>query len=179
MDIQTSNDLNYVFNVLTQHEIGKKYSTPVMGYISLFGVSPFHLKSTKFRRIMEEMVKLFDSQSFSYQKKIYRISHSGIVEALDICIKRNFNEVLESHNYLKKIMIGISERESKGELVQKEKDLRKSEDKSMAGYQRPNKLPDLDGDREDEGEGKGLSQEQRQLNIQHCREIAAGVTKSL
>jgi hypothetical protein len=152
MDIQMSKDLNYVFNALTTHDAIKRHSSAVMGYVCLFGVTPFHLKAPKFRRIMEEMVKLFDAQAFSYQKKTYSISHAGIIEALDICIKKNFGEVLENHNYLKKVMIGISEREGKGKSKQDEKDLRIREGKMLNGYDRTYLRPDPDGDNEDVGE---------------------------
>lgn len=133
MDIQMSKDLNYVFNALTTHDAIKRHSSAVMGYVCLFGVTPFHIKAVKFRRIMEEMVKLFDAQAFSFQKKTYPISHAGIIEALDICIKKNFEEILENHNYLKKVMIGIAEREAKEKSIRGEKDLRTREDRSLAG----------------------------------------------
>ena len=132
IDMVLNKDLDYVFNVITQHEMGKKYSTPVLAYVSLFAVTPFHLKSSKFRRILEEIVKLYDAQTFSFQKKMYPISHTGIIEALDVCVKKNFTDVLESHNYLKKIMTTISEREGKAASVRAEKDLRQHESAARA-----------------------------------------------
>jgi len=111
MEIQMDKDLQFIFDVLPA--FGTRYAQYVMGYCYLFGVSPLKLKAKKLRLILEEMKRLFDAQSFSYQKKNYPISHAGIAEALDICIKKNFETPLDSHNYLKKIMIGISEREGK------------------------------------------------------------------
>jgi hypothetical protein len=113
MQIQMDKDLRYIFEVLPS--FGTRYSNLVMAYCQLFGVTPFHIKAKKLRLIMEEMKKLFDAQTFSYQKKKYEISHAGIAEALDICIKKNFEQHLENHNYLKKVMVTIAEREGKAD----------------------------------------------------------------
>ncbi|MCE5212972.1 MAG: hypothetical protein LLG40_15630 [Deltaproteobacteria bacterium] len=188
-----SKDLNYVFNALTTHDAIKRHSSAVMGYVSLFGVTPFHLKAAKFRRIMEGMVKLFDARTFNYQKKVFRISHAGIVEALDICIKKNFNEQLENDNYLKKVMIGISEREEKTASRTAEKDLREKESGLMVGRpegrdRSPNdplgaignralQHPDPDGDKEDAGEEviKRITPEQAQANLQRLGQIIKSI----
>jgi hypothetical protein len=165
MDIQMSKDLNYVFNALTTHDAIKRHNSAVMGYICLFGVTPFHLKAPKFRRIMEEMVKLFDAQAFSYQKKTYAISHSGIVEALDVCIKKNFEGGLENHNYLKKIMIGISEREGKDKSRTAEKDLRKREGNAVARGVHPEEVP------------VQITEEQAKKNLTKVRDLLGGLAK--
>jgi hypothetical protein len=125
MEIQMEKDLRFIFDVLPA--FGTRYAGLVMGYCYLFGVTPFKIKAKKLRLLLEEMKRLFDAQSFFYQKKNYPISHAGIAEALDICIKKNFETPLDSHNYLKKIMIGISEREGKDKSRQDEKDLKKRE----------------------------------------------------
>jgi hypothetical protein len=135
MEIQMDKDLEYIFAVLPS--FGTRYSNLVMGYACLFGVTPFQIKAKKMRLIMEEMKKLFDAQAFTFQKKKYDITHAGIAEALDVCIKKNFEQHLENHNYLKKVMVGISEREGKDKSRSDEKDLRNREQKSMAGYERP------------------------------------------
>jgi hypothetical protein len=125
MTIQMDKDLRFVFDVLPS--FGTRYSTLVMGYACLFGVTPFQIKAKKLRLIMEEMKRLFDAQTFSYQKKKYEISHAGIAEALDLCIKKNFEQHLENHNYLKKVMLTISEREGKDKSKSAEKELRTRE----------------------------------------------------
>jgi hypothetical protein len=135
-----------------------------MGYVCIFGVTPFHLKAPKFRRIMEEMKKLFDSESFSFQKKHYSISHVGIVEALDLCIKKNFDQSLENHNYLKKVMVTIAEREGKGKSIQGEKDLRKREGDILAG-----------NDHREEKPNRHIPPEMAKANIQRCRDIVKGI----
>jgi len=187
IDMVLTKDMEYVFNVITRHELGKRYGTPALAYVSLFAVTPFHLKSSKFRRILEEIVKLYDAQAFSYQKKLYPISHAGIIEAIDICIKKNFTDVLENHNYLKKIMIGISEREGKSESRAAEKDLRAREDRSVAGGGHRESSPSLNpspqgreekkgssplrGEDEGGGEGSRITPEQAKANIQRVGEI--------
>ena len=127
MEIQMDKDLRFVFDALPS--FGTRYSHLVMGYCQLFGVTPFAVKSKKLRLLIEEMKRLFDAQAFSYQKKTYAISHSGIAEALDLCVKKDFQRHLENHNYLKRVMVTIAEREGKTQSRQAEKDLRAREDK--------------------------------------------------
>ncbi|MCE5212128.1 MAG: hypothetical protein LLG40_11285 [Deltaproteobacteria bacterium] len=183
MDIQISNALEYIYNALTTHEAIKKHGSAVMGYVSLFGVTPFQIRALKFRRIMEEMVKLFDSQSFSYKKKLYKISHAGIIEAIDVCIKKNFTDVLENHNYLKKVMIDISEREGKAASIRAERDLRQNESNATArGMHRATETPqrfiDPDGDREDVGEDLSpITQDQAKQNLTRVRNLLGGLAK--
>jgi hypothetical protein len=175
MDIQISKDLEFIVAALPS--FGTRYAHLVMGYAQLFGVTPMQVKAKKLRLIIEEMKKLFDAQSFTWQKKIYSISHAGIAEALDICIKKNFADKLENHNYLKKVMIGISEREGKTKSKQDEKALRKSEGIVLAvgGYRE--KLPDPDGEKEDAGEEvtERITPEQAQKNLQRVGEIIKSI----
>lgn len=135
MELQMDKDLHYVFEALPT--FGQRYSNLVMAYVYLFGVTPMAIKAKKMRIIIEEMKRLFDSQAFSYQKKTYQISHAGIGEALDLCVKKNFPEYLENHNYLKRVMMTISEREGKNQSRAAEKDIKTREQKQMAGNGRP------------------------------------------
>ncbi|HRR42137.1 MAG TPA: hypothetical protein P5244_12955, partial [Syntrophales bacterium] len=54
-------------------------------------------------------------------------------EALNVVVLKNFQDRLENHNYLKKVMIGISEREERESGKQAERDLRKKEAVLMSG----------------------------------------------
>lgn len=111
-----------------------RHANLVCAYTELFGIRPLRAKGMKkWRVLLEEMKRLFDSESFTYQKRAYRISQAGIVEALNVVVHRNFADGLDSHNYLKKIMIGISEREFQEKSRQGEKDLRRREEALMAG----------------------------------------------
>ncbi len=177
MDIQTSKDLEFVIAALPS--FSTRYSHLVMGYAQLFGVTPMHLKAKKLRLIIEEMKKLFDAQSFTWQKKLYPISHAGIAEALDICIKKNFSEHLENHNYLKKVMVGISEREGKNQSRAAEKDLRQSESNATArGMHRSSQKDSTerypDGDAEDAGIER-ITPEQAQSNLQRVGDIIKSI----
>lgn len=110
-----------------------KHAHLVMGYCYLFGVTPFRLKAKKLRLLLEELKRLFDAESFTFEKRLYGIGHAGIAEALDAMIKRNFTRSLANHNYLKSVMITISEREGQSSGRTAEKDLRKREAGLMSG----------------------------------------------
>ena len=136
---------------------GTKHAHLVMGYCYLFGVTPFRLKAKKLRLLLEEMKRLFDAESFTFEKRQYGISHAGISEALDAMIKRNFARTLLNHNYLKQIMIGISEREGKAagriaekKLLRREAALRDGdrpdEESGNNGEMMPHRVPVIPGE---------------------------------
>lgn len=158
MEIQMDKDLRFVFDALPS--FGTRYSHLVMGYCQLFGVTPFAVKSKKLRLLIEEMKRLFDAKAFSFQKKTYAISHSGIAEALDLCVKKDFQQHLENHNYLKRVMVTISEREGKTQSRQAEKDLRAREDKCR-DCSPNNPSP--------------ITEEQRQRNLTRVGDIIKGI----
>ena len=99
----------------------------VFEYVEKVGIKPLSIKSSKVLRLLRQMGKLFESGSFEWRKGNKSISKSGILEALEIVVNKNFDVPLENHNYLKKVMVGISEREGKEKSIQDEKDLRKKE----------------------------------------------------
>ena len=104
-----------------------RHAHVVMGYCYLFGCSPLKLKAKKLRLLLEEMKRLFDAEAFTWERVKYSISRSGIAEALDVMVKRNFSTPLSNHNYLKQVMIDIAGREYQSKSRQGEKDLRKRE----------------------------------------------------
>lgn len=110
-----------------------KHANLVCAYTELFGIRPLKSKFKKWRLLLEEMKRLFEAESFTYQKRRREIGQAGIVEALNVVVHRNFADHLENHNYLKKIMITIAEREYQEKSRQGEKELRKREDTIMAG----------------------------------------------
>ena len=130
MALQLSADLNAI---IAMSDAFGRHRAVVWAYAELFGVVPFHAKAKKLRLILEELKKLFDGAGFSYQKRLYRIAPEGIAEALNVVVKKNFADGLDSHNYLKKVMINISEREEKDSGRRTEKDLRKKEASLMSG----------------------------------------------
>ena len=178
MTVQIDKDLKFIFEALPS--FGTRYSNLVMAYICLFGVTPFQIKAPKLRSILTEMKALFDSQSFAYQKKIYNISHAGIGEALDIVIKKNFETSLDSHNYLRRVMVTIAERESKEKSVRAEKDLRTREDRSLAGGGHDSATGVdcmLPGSGHDSATCERVSPEQAQQNLTRVRDLLGGLAK--
>jgi hypothetical protein len=128
MELHLESDLNAIIKAMPAFG---HHAHVVMGYCYLFGVSPLKLKAKKLRILLEELKRLFDAEGFSFEKQKYAITRQGIAEALDIVVKREFANLLHNHNYLKQVMIGISERERGHASRQAEKDLKKKEAQIM------------------------------------------------
>ena len=110
-----------------------KHHNLAWAYCEQFGITPLKTRRKKLRLLLEEVRLFFQTEEFNYQKKRYRITEAGIAEALNIAAKKNFTTPLENHNYLRKIMITISEREGKTAGIEAEKDLRQREARLQAG----------------------------------------------
>jgi len=115
--------------IITLLPVFGRHGKLVFEYVEKFGIDPLRIKSDKLLRLLRQMGKLFETESFQWQSNTKSISKSGIVEALEIVVNKNFDVPLENHNYLKKVMVGISEREGKEKSVIAEKQLRKREDR--------------------------------------------------
>jgi len=113
-----------------------KHGNAVIAYIELFGAGPVSTPG-KYQMLLREMKRLFDAEAFSFQKRLCQISSAGIAEALSITVKQNFGTRLTNDNYLKRVMITISEREYQDKSRQGEKDLRKREGAAMSGGSYP------------------------------------------
>ncbi len=133
-DIDMDADLLAIIKILPT--FGKHHRL-AWAYCELFGITPLKTKRKKLRLLLEEVQLFFQGEEFAYQKKRYRISQDGIAAALNVAAKKNFAEPLDSHNYLKKIMITIAEREGKGAGIEAEKGLRKREVRLQAGDRLP------------------------------------------
>jgi hypothetical protein len=141
MELQLDADLRAI--VALSDQFGR-HRVLVWAYVELFGVTPIHARAKKLRRLLEEIKALFDAEAFKYRGRQYRIGADGIAEALNIVVHRNFADGLDSHNYLKKVMIGISEREDRTRSIQDEKTLRKREDALRGGFRQveePREIP--------------------------------------
>ena len=99
----------------------------VFEYVEKFGINPLRIKGSKVLRLLRQIARLFEKGSFEWRKSNKTLSKSGIVEALDIVVNKHFDTPLENHNYLKKVMVGISEREGKEKSKREEKQLREKE----------------------------------------------------
>jgi len=130
MELQAESDLMAIIRMSASFG---KHNNLVWAYAELFGITPMRAKAKKLRLILEELKKLFDGGGFGYQKRLYRITPEGIAEALNVVVKKNFADGLDSHNYLKKVMINIADREEKASGRRTEKDLRAKEASIMSG----------------------------------------------
>jgi len=109
----------------------------VRAYFELFGIWPGFKKMHRLRVLTEELRTLFDREEFSYNRQAYRITRAGIAEALAGMVKRRFPAPLESHNYLKKVMIGIAERDATSASKTAERELRRKEAGLASGGRYP------------------------------------------
>lgn len=103
----------------------------VFEYVELHNVFPLQTKSKKILRLLTELAGLYEHEKFRFGKAEYSISKKGISEALTIVCNKNFSGPLDGHNYLKKVMISISEKELKERRDADDKALRKKENRIL------------------------------------------------
>ena len=140
-EVQMDADLHAIIRMLPSFG---PHANLVAAYTELFGISPLKTRRKKWRLLLEELRRLFDSESFAYRKRVYRISQAGIAEALNVVVKKNFFDgLLDSHNYLKRVMISIAAQEENDSGRQAEKDLYKREAALRAGVrpEESNEIP--------------------------------------
>lgn len=133
MELKQDSDLSAIIKMLP---VFGKYSNLAFAYVELFGIAPMSKHTAKVRSILDVLRMVFQAEALTFNKTRYSISHAGIAEALNIVVLKNFSERLENHNYLKKVMMGISEKEGRESGKLKERDLRQREERLMAGYAR-------------------------------------------
>ncbi len=155
MDVQLDADLRAIIEM--SDKFGR-HRVLVWAYVELFGITPLRAKAKRVRKLLEEMNTLIENCTYRYQKRRYEISTDGIAEALNIVIHRNFADGLDSHNYLKKVMITISEREARDAGRSAENKLRRREERLQAG-QRENTV-----EPEEQPAGGSLTPEQIEKN---------------
>lgn len=102
------------------------HSRLVFEYAELFGCAR-PMKAVKLLRILTEVREVFVSGQFAFQKRTYRISREGAAAALKMVCNKSFDAPLTCHNYLKKVMVSISEQESRARSARDEKELRQRE----------------------------------------------------
>jgi len=135
LEIRLEEDL---LAIIKMQSVFGKHTHLVWAYTELFGIRPMRSRVKKIRVLQEEMTNLFQAEAFSYNRRKYPISIQGIAEALNIIVHRHFDEPLENHNYLKKIMITIAEREAREAGRSAEKGLKHREEIQRAGGGRKN-----------------------------------------
>lgn len=87
------------------------------------------VKVKKLLRILREVRDIWTSERFTFQRRVYRISQKGMVTALRTICNKSFDGPLTGHNYLKRILITESEKES----IEAEKALMERERRLRAG----------------------------------------------
>lgn len=134
----------------------------VWGYVELFGVLPFGKNLKKLRTLMGDVKKLLDSEAFTYDRQLYHISRKGIVDALNVIIRRHWTSRLKNHNYLKEVMRSAADKEAQTAGKQAEGDLY---EKEAAAKMRPAADDEIGA----------ISEEQRRDNLKRVGEIMRGL----
>lgn len=101
----------------------------IFEYAELFDTTR-PIKAAKLLRIFKELREIYSGGRFTYHKRAYRISKKGFAEGLKMLCNKRFTEPLTNHNYLKKVLITIADKEAAGRekaLIEKEKRLRAGE----------------------------------------------------
>lgn len=90
-------------------------------------------KWKKLLRILSEVREIWNSNRFSFQKRVYIISREGIAAALKTVCNKAFSAPLQNHGYLAKVMVTVSEQEAQKKAADAEKALREKEAALRAG----------------------------------------------
>lgn len=139
MELQCEGDL---MAIIRMQPLFGRHANLIWAYIELFGITPMKARVKKIRTLLEDMRALCEAEEFSYRKKRYRISRDGVIEALNIVVRRNFECPLNNHNYLKTVMIPISDREGAAAGKKAEEDLREKEARLQRGGRRSDEEQD-------------------------------------
>lgn len=102
-------------------------------YVELFGARPIRMKPAKILRRLQEVARLLREERFMYRKKTYPISRAGILEALKEVCNRTFEEPLTNDNYLKAVMVSVSDRERKEGRDRQDREQREREARKAPG----------------------------------------------
>ena len=106
------------------------HSRLVFEYAEMFDTTR-PIKAAKLLRILQEVHGIWTSGKFSFRKVPYQISRDGIVAALKVVCSKKLD--LENHNYLIKVLIGISEQETEKRNIEEEQRLKKKEASLQSG----------------------------------------------
>ncbi len=121
-----------LFAILQMRDVFVPNSALVFEYADLFDtVRP--IKAAKLLRLLTELKVVWKSGEFNHGKRRFKISRDGMAQALRTVCNRTFSEPLTNHNYLKKVMVSISEKEEEARSIQDEKALKKKEGKLRSG----------------------------------------------
>ncbi|MBI5588744.1 MAG: hypothetical protein HY889_10340 [Deltaproteobacteria bacterium] len=103
----------------------------VFEYAELFETTR-PVKEAKLLRILSEVREMWTSGKFALNKRVHVISKEGLAAALKTVCNKRFEVPLENHNYLKKVMVTVSETEAAKRSVADERALKEREDRLRA-----------------------------------------------
>lgn len=100
----------------------------VVAYLDLFRAAPGSAMRIATRlRLVRELHRLWDGETFSYNRQVHRISRAQIGEALhDVVRAKRTGTAFVNHNYLKQVMLSklnASERQERRQEARAEADL--------------------------------------------------------
>lgn len=153
-------------------------------YTEKFGVTPLMVRTKKLLRLLEWVGALFAQKKFKLSRATYEISERGIVEGLTIVNNKEITTPFENHNYLKKVLASISEREQKDARSALDKDLHSREQRAKSGEKVQQAQIEIPQSEEhitmnsvnSYGEGKVLSPEE---NRRRAAELAGKIGKGM
>ena len=132
-DVLLENEQRAILQFIAFFEgAGTGVASLAMAYAEACGCLPIR-RVRKTRLILEEIKRLFDAGSFRHGRQTYEISRAGIIEALGVVVHRHFEQPLDGHGYLKKVMVGIAEKTQKVAARQDEQGLRTREEALRSG----------------------------------------------
>lgn len=99
-------------------------------YVEKFSIHPMKEKVKKILRLLTDLAGLFKTGKFVLNRLEYEVSQRGIVEALTEINNRNFEQPLVNHNYLKKVLTSVAEKERDERRHALDKDLQRREEKA-------------------------------------------------
>lgn len=176
MELKQDSD---IMAIIKMSDAFGKYRNLAWAYVELFEIRPMGKHLAKIRAIFDSLKTIFQAEAFTFDRRRYGISQAGIAEALNIVILKNLPNRPENHNYLKKVMVSISEREASAKSRQDERDFRKKEATWMA-EDREEKSPPLPyikgGKTEEQGSGQVILSPEE--NAQKARELSATIFKT-
>lgn len=106
-------------------------------YVEKFSIHPVKEKVKKILRLLTDLAGLFKTGKFILNRLEYDVSQRGIIEALTEINNRNFEQPLVNHNYLKKVLTSIAEKERDERRYALDKDLQRREENARRGMHQP------------------------------------------
>lgn len=132
-------DATLITIIRMQPEFGP-HASLVFEYAELFDTTR-PIKAAKLLRVLTEVRDLWKAGRFTINRQTYTISQVGIAQALKVVCNKNLTS-LDTHNYLKRVMVTIAEEEEKKRSIDRERVLQEKEKMLRHGTRPAFKLQD-------------------------------------